>query len=391
MVQPEAALSSRQAFIEGMSFAATTVNIVTTDGPAGRAGITVSAMSSVSADTARPSLLVCINASSAGAAPIRANGVFCVNVLRDDQARISDTFAGRTGRRGEERFGCADWAQGSTGAPMLSDALVAFDCRLTSEITVGSHHVLFGEVEQTRLARQGSPLIYASRAYGTPTRLAEQVVPPAATPSRGSVRLAVLNTLAPFFVPALLQAGRRALPGTAIDLLEGDQRQVMRWIDAGDAAVGVLYDVDLDGAFVTEELGTVRPHALLPAGHRLAEAKTVALAGLASEPLVLFDAPVSGGYFLSLFARVGATPQVAMRSASVEMVRSLVAHGHGCSLLVAKPANDMSYDGRQVATRALADDIDPVRLVLARTRGEPSRAVADVAALCRDFFRISKA
>ena len=48
-------------FFQGMSYAAATVNVITSDGPAGRVGLTVSAMSSVSADTPRPTLLVCIN------------------------------------------------------------------------------------------------------------------------------------------------------------------------------------------------------------------------------------------------------------------------------------------------------------------------------------------
>ena len=68
-------------FLEGMSVAATTVNVVTTDGDAGRAGVTVSAMSSVSADTQRPTLLVCINENSSAAAAILENGVFCVNIF----------------------------------------------------------------------------------------------------------------------------------------------------------------------------------------------------------------------------------------------------------------------------------------------------------------------
>ncbi len=48
----------RQDFLDGMSCVAATVNVVATDGPAGRAGVTVSAMSSVSADTEKPVLLV---------------------------------------------------------------------------------------------------------------------------------------------------------------------------------------------------------------------------------------------------------------------------------------------------------------------------------------------
>ena len=49
----------RQRFLTGMSNAACTVSVVTTDGPAGRFGVTVSAMASVSADTPKPTLLVC--------------------------------------------------------------------------------------------------------------------------------------------------------------------------------------------------------------------------------------------------------------------------------------------------------------------------------------------
>ena len=62
----------REKFIGGMSHAAATVNVVTTDGLAGRGGVTVSAMSSVSADTPRPTLLVCINHQS----PVQEDWLF---------------------------------------------------------------------------------------------------------------------------------------------------------------------------------------------------------------------------------------------------------------------------------------------------------------------------
>jgi len=69
----------------------------------------VSAMVSVSADTPRPTLLVCIHHLSPVADALLQNGVFCVNVLREDQAHISDTFAGRSGAHGLEKFDCAEW------------------------------------------------------------------------------------------------------------------------------------------------------------------------------------------------------------------------------------------------------------------------------------------
>jgi flavin reductase (DIM6/NTAB) family NADH-FMN oxidoreductase RutF len=159
----------RQSFLAGMSQAAATVSVVTTDGPAGRSGVTVSAMSSVSAD--EPTLLVCIHHQSQTAAAILRNSVFCVNLLRDDQSVISESFAGRQKAMLADKFACSAWTSQITGAPRLIDPLVAFDCRLLTSQRVGTHHVLLGAVEDVYIGPSGSPLIYANRAYGTAARL----------------------------------------------------------------------------------------------------------------------------------------------------------------------------------------------------------------------------
>jgi len=156
----------RQRFLDGMSQAACTVNVVTTAGAAGRHGVTVSAMVSVSADTPQPTLLVCIHERSPLVAALLVNGVFCVNVLREDQAHISDSFAGRSGAQGIAKFDCTRWTTQVTGAPRVMDALVAFDCRVNASERVGSHWVVFGAVLDIHVAGTGAPLIYANRAYG---------------------------------------------------------------------------------------------------------------------------------------------------------------------------------------------------------------------------------
>ncbi len=160
----------RKDFLAAMSQAACTVSVVTTDGPAGRAGVTISAMTSVSADTPQPTLLVCVHHRCRAAEAILGNGAFCVNVLRDDQSTISDHFAGRVPAPGGDRFACADWTAEKTGAPRVVDPLVAFDCRLLSGERVGTHHVFIGAVEDVFIAPGGAPLIYANRAYGSLAR-----------------------------------------------------------------------------------------------------------------------------------------------------------------------------------------------------------------------------
>ena len=78
----------RTAFLEGMSRAASAVSVVTTDGPAGRAGVTVSAMTSVSADGEAPTMLTCLNATSSVLALVLKNGCFCINLLQSEQTVI---------------------------------------------------------------------------------------------------------------------------------------------------------------------------------------------------------------------------------------------------------------------------------------------------------------
>ena len=162
----------RERFLAGMASAACTVNIVTTDGPAGRFGVTVSAMSSVSADGPAPTLLVCVNRLSRAAPAIIANGVFCVNVLRHDQSDISDCFAGRWTTADGDKFSCTEWETGPTGVPRVADGLVAFECRLAQHVEVETHYVFFGAVVDLAATAAASPLIYCNRAYGRAERLA---------------------------------------------------------------------------------------------------------------------------------------------------------------------------------------------------------------------------
>lgn len=153
----------RTAFIEAMSRTATGVTIVTTEGPAGRFGQTVSAMCSVSADP--PSLLVCIKTTSVIVNAIRQHRALGVNVLRADQRRVADTFAGRSNWGTPYDFGIARWNTLETGSPLLIGAVGRFDCRLSTVLEVGSHSVLFGDVVSAESA-SGTPLLYARRSYG---------------------------------------------------------------------------------------------------------------------------------------------------------------------------------------------------------------------------------
>ena len=381
----------RQQFLNGMSHAACTVNVVTTDGAAGRHGVTVSAMVSVSADTPQPTLLVCIHHLSPAAAAILDNGVFCVSVLRDDQAHISDHFAGRSGARGAAKFECAHWATQVTGAPRVADALVSFDCRVTASDRVGSHLVVFGSVQDILVAGSGAPLIYANRAYGVPRPFHPRASTPG-TLAAGALSIGCYQIFAPYIVPALAARITRLHPGISLTLEEGDQEQLIAGLRRGDTELALLYDFGLGEDLHAELLAELTPYVLLAEGHPLAARTAIALEDLRQEPLVLLDLEPSKEYFLSLFRERGLEPKVGYRTKSLEMVRGFVGHGLGYSLLATKPANNMTYDGRALTARPLADQVRNSRLVLVRPRGRtPGAMAAEFAEHCRSLFGVKHA
>jgi flavin reductase len=164
VIAPESvATVDGKIFREGMSHFGTAVNVVTTDGPGGKAGFTATAVCSVS--DAPPTLLVCLNRKSASGPILQNNQVFCVNTLSGDCEPVADVFAGRTGAVKDARFVTGTWSTLKTGAPVLDAAVAAFDCQVVEIRTMGSHNVIFGAVVDVRLNAANPALIYHNRVY----------------------------------------------------------------------------------------------------------------------------------------------------------------------------------------------------------------------------------
>ncbi|MDE5457959.1 FMN reductase [Bradyrhizobium sp. CSA112] len=152
---------SSQDYRDAMACLGAAVNIVTTDGNAGRAGFTASAICSVTDDL--PTLLVCMNRESSAYASVTGNGVLCVNVLSARHEQLSRLFGG--GIPVDERFAAAAWSTLETGASVLTDCAVAFDCRIIDVASVGTHDVLFCRVVALQRSDGADNLIYFGRDY----------------------------------------------------------------------------------------------------------------------------------------------------------------------------------------------------------------------------------
>lgn len=151
------------AFRNAMSHFAEAVHILTTDGPSGRRGVTISAVCSVSDDPA--TMLVCLNRRHEFNHLFVENQVFALNTLSFEHQALSEAFSGKGDLSQADRFALGNWHTLQTGAPVLADALASFDCRIIATHEVATHYVIYGKVTAINAGEAGRSLIYLNRSY----------------------------------------------------------------------------------------------------------------------------------------------------------------------------------------------------------------------------------
>lgn len=104
-----------------MASCATSVNIIATNGTAGRYGIVITAVTPITGEP--PSVMLCIN-KEVGILPVLlANRDLCINILSYKQQDIAKHFAGMTNLSSEERFIDHIWNRGQNGQLEIEGAL----------------------------------------------------------------------------------------------------------------------------------------------------------------------------------------------------------------------------------------------------------------------------
>lgn len=153
---------NKQQFRDAMARLGAAVSIVTSNGDAGLAGCTASAICSVTDEP--PTLLICLNRASRNNASFRRNGRLCVNILAATHEDLARAFSAAE-KPLEDRFGSGSWIVGDNGCPVLEDAIASVECDIADVSEVGSHSVFFCRVTAARTKEAGDALIYFGRAF----------------------------------------------------------------------------------------------------------------------------------------------------------------------------------------------------------------------------------
>jgi 3-hydroxy-9,10-secoandrosta-1,3,5(10)-triene-9,17-dione monooxygenase reductase component len=123
-------------------------------------GLSVNSFTSVSLE---PALVAfCVARRSSTWPLLRQSGMFCVNILAEDQEALSRTFA----TPNLDRFEGVGWRAAPSGAPVLAGVLAWIDCTVAAEYEAGDHLIVVGHVRELGLLHEGRPLLFYRGGYG---------------------------------------------------------------------------------------------------------------------------------------------------------------------------------------------------------------------------------
>ncbi len=270
--------------------------------------------------------------------------------------------------------------------PAISQHLAALEAEVGAPLVNRSR----GGAE---LTAAGALLVEHARAALDRLALAELQVGDLIAHERRRVRVAAHSSSLTRLVPLGVADLRRRIPDAEVTITECGPPKALAKLRKGDIDVAVTFrragaqpPEGVEERTLLEE----SMYAVVPRGHRLADADSVELAELADDPWIQGPSATSPGLIRELCRDAGFEPRIAFESDDPLATRGIVAAGLAVSLVPSLTKDDTARD-RNVAVLPLRDP--PRRSVVAATvaGGRPTQATrAMVESLGRAGARIGR-
>lgn len=179
---------------------------------------------------------------------------------------------------------------------------------------------------------------------------------------RGPLAIGCLSTIAQIVLPGLRRSFSQAYGEVQLSQIEADQSVLFTLLRQARIDLALTYDLDLPGDLNFESVLELPPIVALGETHPLAHLPAVSVTELAPFPMVLLDLPFSNDYFMSFFADAGLRANVVERTRDMAVMRGLVAHGFGYSIVNTRPLNDLAPDGKRLRFVPLTGNLRPMKL-----------------------------
>jgi DNA-binding transcriptional LysR family regulator len=208
----------------------------------------------------------------------------------------------------------------------------------------------------------------------------------------GHIRVGFVGTI--YFhprVPELIQTHRERYPGVLLSPVQGNTSDLMvKAVQAGSVDVAfVRLPLEHNEAVTIRPLVDETMRIVLPSYHPQARMRSVSLATLAQEKLILFPRAIGPGLYDSIIAgcqRAGFSPILGEEGIQISSILSLVAAGFGISI-VTRSIEQIRADG--IVYVPIKGEAPRAPISLAVRKDNRSAAIRNFVALARPRARAS--
>jgi flavin reductase (DIM6/NTAB) family NADH-FMN oxidoreductase RutF len=139
------------------SFVTGVTAVTTLEGDEPR-GLLVNAFASLSLEP--PTVLVCVQKTSASYPHLFAREYLAVNILAADQIDVATALSGK----GPDKFATVPWTRGQHGSPILDGATAWVEAKVTERIQASTHTLFIARIVAVSHTDR-PPLIYADGRF----------------------------------------------------------------------------------------------------------------------------------------------------------------------------------------------------------------------------------
>ncbi len=206
----------------------------------------------------------------------------------------------------------------------------------------------------------------------------------------GQLNLGVTGLMSGYFLSYLLDRFRRTLPKVEVRIVEDERGYLEHLLVNGELDLAIVLTSNIENRLALEvEVLQVAPWRIwLPSNHPLLELGSINLKEIANEAMIMLKLDELDDNTTAFWRAAGLKPRVAMRTQSVEAVRSLVATGAGLSILPEMLYRPWSLDGDRLEVRPIQESMPVLEIGVAWRRGSPlSEAAQNFLLIAREFAR----
>ena len=262
----------------------------------------------------------------------------------------------------------ADTGQVSRAAKLLSIS----QSSVTSSVRELEAHLgatLFERRAQgMELTKAGREFLQAARDILEKIEAARQI-DQSSSEINGTLTLAASYTVIGYFLPYHLGRLTQLYPGIDIQVVELNRQSIEQQLLQAhiDMAVALTSNIQRDGIETVTLLKSPR-RLWVPAGHAFNTGPEVSLARIAQEPYIMLTVDEAAHSSMKYWNRHNASPNIKLRTSSVEAVRSLVANGQGITILSDMVYRPWSLEGRRIEIVQTDVDIPTMDVGLASNK-----------------------